>query len=164
MRAERVGGRGMKKRASKSGGSRAGKAPRQDAPNDPAPPKPFRPRPVAVYFTEERLLDLLHLLRQKWYNEGKIPEPKVNLAIMHMLRNFGDIAQRAPADNGSLPLDPVRRQKFAVLKQAFQVAGATPGAADYDALAYAIDYLYEAFKDERLLQRFIEARGRLRHG
>ena len=150
----------MRKGASKKGGG--GRA----APRDPIPagPKPFRPRPISVYFTEQRALDLLDLLRQKWYNEGKIPEPKMNLAIMHMIRNFGEAAQRPHADNGSLPLDPIRRQKFAVLKQAFQVAGATPGGSDHEAVAYAIDYLYEAFKDERLLQRFIEARGRLQHG
>ena len=93
----------MRKGASKKGGG--GRA----APRDPIPagPKPFRPRPISVYFTEQRALDLLDLLRQKWYNEGKIPEPKMNLAIMHMIRNFGEAAQRPHAEKF-----PRRRRVF----------------------------------------------------
>lgn len=122
----------------------------------PSEPKPFKPHQVGIYITDPTIDGVMDLLKVKWYSEGKIAEPKLNLAFMYMVRNFGQLAVTPSHENGGLTLDPIRQRKWALLLDTLHVAMPAAKVDDKNALAYWIDFLYETFSDERILQGFID--------
>ena len=118
---------------------------------------------LGLYFTDPRVKDVLILLRDKWFMEGKISKPGFSEAIAYMARNFAEIAKSPPKNNSSLPLDLQRRRKIEYIAHVIATAKGLKDVTDFDVVVFAVDYLYPIFGDEVFLDHFLKAKGEL-HG
>lgn len=116
---------------------------------------------LQLYLLDPQVKPLLTLLRDKWYAEGKIEQPTYAKVVGHMAHNFGEMAKNPPREDGSLPLDPKRRKKLQLLGEAFRLVGMPDAKTDLDVVNLGLDYLFEIFKDEQFLDRFIKAKGQI---
>ncbi len=125
-----------------------------------APPKPASSRQVNLWMSRDTVR-VLDLLAKKWSGEGKIPLSR-SAAVDYMVKNFRELARLSPSGGAILPLNPIRRNRLALIATAFATVGAGRDESDLEAVGCMIDYLYELFQEETFLDRFIVSRGRAR--
>ena len=110
-----------------------------------------------IWVNDDSVLKILNFLTVKWYQEGKIPEANKSKALAYMVHNFGEATKRPP-ENGSLHLDPVRRQKITRLAETFKVTGVVASGNDAEVVNATIDLLYGIFSDETVLNDYVKSK------